>query len=322
MNTRSTDPLQEGHSLDGIANQLQRRAGRRLALLGTVLVLCGAGLTVAYRSKEGAPATVNQPVKPPTKFIPPATYAELCVLPLADVEKCDIALLNLLCSEGLKGSETPSIPECLATIDQWAAQIKSETERTLHRFYETPDKFRNCEGYFRMAMLVTVLKQDLQVHYDEARSNDEPTESFFADSGSTFIKGMLGSRRTGTCASIPVLIVALGKRLGYPVKLVAARAHSFVRWEDGEDRFNIEATNGGMTTHPDEYYMTWPKPITEEMLASEGFLQSMTPVQVLGIFLQTRSICLFVNGRKAEVRKACQKGLECLPASKMFNCSF
>ena len=285
--------------------------------ISVVGIAVAIGCAMSLRGEDSATAGADK-IAAPVKFVAPASYEELCALPLAEVAKCDIALLNLLCSEGLKGSETPTIPECLATIDKWAAHIKSEIERNLHRYHESPEKFRSV-AYFRMAMLVTVLKQDLKVHYDEARSTDEMAQTFFADSSSSFIRGMLGPRCAGTCASIPVLIVAIGQRLDYPVKLVAARAHFFVRWDDGKERFNVEATNGGMTTHPDEYYLSWPKPITEEMMKAEGFLTALTPVQALGCFLQTRSICLLVNGRKADVKQACLKGLECLPSSKMFN---
>lgn len=61
-------------------------------------------------------------------------------------------------------------------------------------------------------------------------------------------------RRTGTCASLPVLYAAVGRRLECPLKLVTARNHFFVRWDGAGERLNIKATTEGVTTFEDEYY--------------------------------------------------------------------
>ena len=61
---------------------------------------------------------------------------------------------------------------------------------------------------------------------------------------------------------MPVLYVAIGRRLGYPLYLVQAREHFFVRWEEpGGERFNIEATTLGFTPRDDEHFRHWPRPI-------------------------------------------------------------
>ncbi len=45
---------------------------------------------------------------------------------------------------------------------------------------------------------------------------------------------------------MPVLYVAIGRRLGYPLELVTTKGHVFACWEDSNDRFNIEGTNEGL----------------------------------------------------------------------------
>lgn len=63
---------------------------------------------------------------------------------------------------------------------------------------------------------------------------------------------LLGGR--GTCSSLPPLYVAIGRRLGYPLKLVKSFAHLFARWDNGAgERFNIECTARQFVSHPDEY---------------------------------------------------------------------
>ncbi len=296
-----------------------------LTVVCVVVTLSTAGAVQPTHQEASAPenAQALPAVTAANVFKAPTTCAELCALSPGNLAKCDIALMNLLCAEGLRGSETLNISGCLATLDSWAGHLKNEIERNLYRYRADPGRFQNCEGRYRMGMLVTVLKQDMKVHYDDERSNDEPAEAFFADAGSVFINGMLGPRRAGTCGSIPVLVVALARRLGYPVKLVIARSHTFARWDDGKDRFNIEASNGGgMIEHPDDHYRTWPKPITEEMIAVEGYLKSLSPSEELAVFLQTRAVCLFVSGRKDETKRVCRKGLELLPSSKLFKFAY
>ncbi len=64
---------------------------------------------------------------------------------------------------------------------------------------------------------------------------------------------------------MPVLYVAVGRQLDYPLYLVQAREHFFVRWEEpGGERFNIEATTLGFTPRDDEHYRHWPRPIRDE----------------------------------------------------------
>ena len=78
------------------------------------------------------------------------------------------------------------------------------------------------------------------------------------DSRDVFIHGLLDddpNRRWGTCASIPVLITAVARRLGYPVGLAVAGRHIYARWEDDGVCFNIEASNPmGMTVPSDDEF--------------------------------------------------------------------
>ncbi len=278
---------------------------RKGFIWGSLIAISALGICVVFYSIGSTPK--------------PLTYEKLLTLSPGQLAKVDVAEMNLLCATNLPGSEHLDIPACLSTLDAWAAYAKQEIERNLHQYYDNPNKFHNMEGYYRMAMLITILKLDYGCHYDERRDNDEPAETFFASSDDLFIHGLITGRRAGTCASIPVLVVSVAQRLGYPVKLVSARSHLFVRWEDGKDRFNIEASNnGGMVSHSDDDYRSWPKPITDDMIASEGYLVSMPPTQELADFLFTRSICLEVNGNIKEAGKAIGVSVRLQPQSKIY----
>ena len=95
-------------------------------------------------------------------------------------------------------------------------------------------------------MMCTILGKDFKVRYDPNLTSTEQQNAsngkFFANPESVFITGCLGESRIGTCSSLPVLYVAIGKRIGYPMHLVAAKGYLFARWDDGKGiSVNLEA---------------------------------------------------------------------------------
>lgn len=244
------------------------------------------------------------------------SLAQALLLSAEQLRTLDLVTANLLCAQGLNGAEQLDVQQCLVTLDTWARHVNVETTRNFHQFREHPEEFRNSEGYFRMLMLITVLQQDFGVRYNPARitplDQPEPDSAFVADSQDLFLHGILGPRRMGTCVSMPVLYVAVGRRLGYPLKLVTAKGHLFARW-DGDERFNIEGTNHGLNCFEDEYYRTWPYPLTAAEVKSGHYLKSLTAEEELGLFLATRGQCLFHHGRLAEAREAFAKAAELAP---------
>jgi len=128
------------------------------------------------------------------------------------------AAANLLCASGLPGCQNPSLEDSLRTIRDWARRVRTETDRHLYRFRRAPAEFENSEGFFRMLMLTVVLQEDFGVHYDESRKGASPSASpqdgFFSQPQLVFLQGLLGPKRAGTCSSMPVLYLAIGRELG------------------------------------------------------------------------------------------------------------
>ena len=226
------------------------------------------------------------------------------LLKTSQIEQYDFAALNLICARGLKGAENLDIRKCLSVIESWGERVRGETERHIQKFFSNPGNFENSEPYFRMLMLVTVLEQDLGIRYNPDLMSkpslaDLRSTSFFRNSADLFLHGLTDSR-LGTCASIPVLTVSVGRRLGYPLKLVRGKSHLFVRWDDGKERFNIESGGHGMNSFPDDHYRMWPFPISDSEIKTGFYLKSLTPAEQYAGFLETRGFCLMENGRIAE----------------------
>jgi hypothetical protein len=220
----------------------------------------------------------------------------------------DIAEMNLLCATGLPGAENLDVKHCLAVLDQWASRVAAETNRHLYRLNDPKwaGAYRHSEPFLRSSMLLQVLQEDLSVKYDLEAKN----EFSFKDSRVAFIHGMIpGPGQAiadvpgGTCASMPVMYTAIGRRLGYPLKLVLTRGHIFVRW-DGLDhsnpawreRFNIEGAGQGFGSFEDDYYKTWPYKLTDDEVRIQGYLLSLSPAEELAECLASRGHCKMDNG--------------------------
>lgn len=214
----------------------------------------------------------------------------------------DIALLNLMVTPGLLAEEKDEvIAYCLKTLDEWAKTVAAQTSQNLHRYHANPKEYKS-EAEWRLAMMCTILGQDFKLRYDPRLTSSETqnasNQEFFANPNSVFLTGCLSDSRIGTCASLPVLYVAIGRRIGYPMHLVAAKEHLFARWDDGKGtRVNLEAANaGGFVSHPDSYYRTWPKPLSPQEEKAGGYLRNLTLEESLAVFLTTRTACLQAGG--------------------------
>ncbi len=232
------------------------------------------------------------------------TLDELLALEAAERAEVDIARANLLVAKATPNAGDIDIDTQLATLDDWAGRVAFDTDRHLYKFRQNPAEFNNSEGYFRILMLVTVLQQDCGVRYNPDRINDPD----FTKPGDFFIHGMIpaggpdGTRVVsgGTCVSMPVLYTSVARRLGYPVSLVTTKGHVFARWEDENERLNIEATGQGLNVYDDEFYTTWPSEITQREIEAFGLLRSLDADEQLALFLASTGHAYHDSGHLPE----------------------
>lgn len=262
-----------------------------------------AMLIVGHRAASLRPAAARPPGQksaPAVDNLMPRSFEQLTALDTRELADLDIARVNLLCADGLPGAERMEVDRVCALFDQWADRVRRETARHWAQFERDPGSFRESAAYFRMLALVTVLQQDCGIHYDPERIR-RPDHR---DAASLFLHGLAGDSRRGTCVSIPVLYVAIGRRLGYPLKLVTTKGHLFARWDAEGERFNLEATGEGLNCFPDAYYEAWPVPLTAEEKSGEAHLRSLDAAGELAVFLSARGHCLEANGRWPEAQLA------------------
>lgn len=219
-----------------------------------------------------------------------------------EAARFNLAEVDLVLAADLCGPERPDIAACLAWIDRAASWVRRDTEGTFDQFRENPAEFDHSEGIFRVVSMLSVLQRGLKVRYNPDRIGDSAD---WADPRDYFLHGMIGGPG-GTCASMPVLYVAVGRRLGYSLKLVTTHRHQFARWDDPSgERFNIEITNKGLNTFPDDYYRTWPVPMRNvPFWWRMNFLRSMTPREEIAEGWQKQGFCLHGMGNIRAAVKA------------------
>ncbi len=226
------------------------------------------------------------------------TFDQLLSMSPQELENIDIALMNLICAKDLNGAENLDIKACLKTLDKWAEIVEKDTKARLPNYHNNPANYDNSINLFKIVNMVLCLKDQIGMDYNQKimQSTD------FSNSRDFFIHGCITGKKEGGCISIPLTCVAVGRRLGYPLKLVTTRQHIFFRWDDGKEVFNMEACCPGCDSHPDKYYMNWPFKITKADVKLNNYLKSLTSAEELAICLQTRGHCLYDNGKVTEAQ--------------------
>ena len=185
--------------------------------LGLVLVALAVGAVWLPGRFVGARNDQSKVTAQPASSM--SSLSDLLTLPVGALEQVDVARMNLLCAQGLPGAEDLDVNGCLATLQEMVVRVRSETERYHYRFDRNPAEFENSEGFFKMVIMAVVLAEDFNVKYAPNKmvtaAEAQADDGFFADAHDVFLHGLLGEYRAGTCSSLPVLQVAVGRRLGY-----------------------------------------------------------------------------------------------------------
>lgn len=240
-------------------------------------------------------------VSPPRMIADVPDWRDLARMSDAELEHVDIAVMNLACAVGLPGSEAIDYQGCLDTLDRWAAALREPIDRLVkHEFRRKPAEYDHSEAVFRTVKMILGLQAYCGVGYNPAKTDPQPDDPY--ELADVFIHGAIQGPG-GTCASLPVVYAAVGRRLGYPLKVVRVKKHMFNRWDDPAtgERMNIEAaTVLGVGSNPDDYYRAGRYAITPDQEREYGYLKSLTPRQELAAFIGDRAWQLVDAGRYLE----------------------
>jgi hypothetical protein len=232
----------------------------------------------------------------------------------SEIDSLGVATLNLRCAMALEPRLSIDVEACSSVLNGWASAVGDGIARMLGIFRRSPERFANSISRFRAMSLVTVLQRDLGIRYSP-HLRSAPIETFTLRD--IFAHGVIETKQE-TCASLPVVYAAVGRRLGFPIRLVRSRAHCFARWDDGEkdgERFNIECTSHGFVSHPDEHYLEWAGKSSEGEIRNGRYLVSMTAREELADFLVQGAGYLHDHRRLADATEAVAAAAEIAPAT-------
>ena len=222
---------------------------------------------------------------------------QLIALTNDELAKVDPLAMNIIVAQ-----EMPEVPKhpifvFQQTVNEWASDFFNRCLPDWEPFFhESPEQFDHQLTMFRLGMITQYLEQYCQIRYKEALKTPTDREEarrhgvVYTRAEDLFLHGLLRTRE-GTCGNMAALQVAIGWRLGWPVSLACAGSHFVMRYDDGEEVFNIEASaagTGGWGAYEDEYYMKEAS-LPRKALDCGSDLRAVTPREMLGLFIGLRA---------------------------------
>ena len=253
----------------------------------------------------------------------PETLDELLALSAEELERVDTGRMNLLCCEWISDPATGRLEKALGRLDDWTERVRLNEKRRLPHFPKFAARYDNSLAKYKAVNLALAIQQELKCGYNmrllkSGAVQDVRTPRFFRYSDDVFISGLLRTGK-GSCSSLPVLFVALARRLGYPVRLAMTRSHLYCRWEDDRESFNMEISGEGVDDPPDGFYMGPPFSPSKDEIRREGLLRALTNKEALGVFLETAGLNQEANDNLPRAVECYERALRCRPNSRYLN---
>ena len=123
-----------------------------------------------------------------------------------------------------------------------------------------------------------------------------------------FLHIVIDNKR-GYCLSLSVLYLSIAERIGLPMYGVVVPGHFFVRYDDGENRFNIETTSNGNTAPDKHYIKKFKVPDYENSI----YMNNLTTVQTLGCFFNNLGNSYNAIGELDYARIELERAVNCAP---------
>lgn len=253
----------------------------------------------------------------------PQSMSELASLSDAELERVDIGRMNLICAMEASQAQNFELNKWVKMLDAWAEHIKKAEQRFKPTFVRNPARYDNSYAKFKAVNLVLTLKEDFHCRYQMSLVQSGELENwnspkFFKNPSDVFLLGLLDKRR-GTCTSYAALIVAIGRRLGYPLYLKSTFGHLFCYWDDGVEHFNLDTNGEGVDTPLDETYINGEhnrlKKLTKNDMLRECVMKPLSNAESFSSFLEVAGYCLEANGKAFASQKVYRLALKYRPGA-------
>jgi hypothetical protein len=302
-----------------------------MTFIGMGLLFFASGILIGRAMK---PDISNNPLlfsalRPPAKKL--NTALGILISEPEEVERTDIATLYLASLAGLPGTENLDLDGARAHFEELAMMVQKQTEATSKYQHSISADFKDTPES-KAVVLVEALRsyeQDAERSMNTSRpeslfirnsSRPAPAATHFASPLEASLAGrpfdyrppmredsILEIPHDVVTLNNPILIAAVGQLLGYPLYLVKAPDHLFVRWQspDGQTLFDIDEIGkyGSIAEDPIRPDDDYERPPEDEIKAG-GYFKSLTHAGLFAFFLQARGNYLHAHQRPFDAELA------------------
>jgi hypothetical protein len=231
-----------------------------------------------------------------------ATARAIAALTDPELSALDPVVMNLSVAREIPSLADLDIGHYVSVVDGWAADLHNRMPVLEADFRKTPEDWRDDIDFFRLGLVCWYCDIVLGVAYREDHRN--LTRVRYTDPTDLFLCGVIDTRR-GTCATLALLHVVIGRRIGLPVSLACVGSHFLCRFDNGQKTINIEATDtgrGGFSSQSDEYVFAKHKvPAIAQRCGSD--LRAVSPRELLALFIGNRARHFENTNRLAEAER-------------------
>ncbi|HUT60288.1 MAG TPA: transglutaminase family protein [Phycisphaerae bacterium] len=199
--------------------------------------------------------------------------------------------MNLAVAREIPGCENLDYQYYKQVVDKWADDVRNHLTIAEANFRKAPQLWRNDINFCRLGALATYLTRRVGVRYAKKYSQEQKAgkNSKYKEPGAVLVHGLIDDLH-GTCANMPVLYVAIARRLGWPVSLACVGPHFVCRYDDGKVHHNIETTytGSGFVEETDQEYMKDVK-LPQKAATTGSDFRSLSGREMLGVFIGLRA---------------------------------
>jgi tetratricopeptide (TPR) repeat protein len=212
-----------------------------------------------------------------------------------DNKEVDLATAVLIVSE--QWSNIVEGRRYLSDLDDMALEIRARLKKKRLLVGAGPAAARQANY-----KAVTVINEYL---FDELGFKPIPDAN---DPNDLFLHSVM-DRKRGYCLSLSILYLSLGERLGLPLYGVVVPGHFFVRYDDGQVRFNIEATSKGGYADDEHYINKFKVPKGNNGI----YMVNLNKIQTLGCFFNNLGNSYNEVGDTEQAMLALERAVEINP---------
>ncbi len=261
-----------------------RRFGfwRRIAVDKQVQAEIGTDMNMLTMPAQGEPLPPHG-----DSVMAPSCAERLLGMTDDELGRIDPLVMNLLVAKGIPSLQDLDISRYQRMADDWADDIRGYLPAGDANFHRNPELFRHDIRFGRLALACWYIGSRLDMRYREDQRHVKAV--LYTDPSDLFLNGVMDSHR-GTCGNLSMVFVILAWRLGWPVSLASVGSHFISRYDDGDVRYNIEATNlegDTFSSQDDEYYLKLYN-LPEKAIRCGSDLRAVTPRELLGTFFGLR----------------------------------